>query len=219
MHDLTPSGNLLDRSKLKGLRGWCIFLFAALVGLGWFAFISAVLADSLFVVGFCVGGIILIGGLIAVNALVGWVYSQVLTLRIGRPKLAASRHPLGLGESFDVVLDAAVKSPTQIEKLSITLILQEWVQYTVGTTTHTETHDHLIERFEKPGGSFSAGSMLYEQVSFQIPRGSMPHFEDAHNKLRWFIDVQIEQSGWLNLYQLYELEVEPRLLEEDDNGW
>lgn len=131
----------------------------------------------------------------------------IARLRLARPEVAVSATQLRPGESFQLTYRQALKGTVNVERFQVSLILREWVSYRRGTTTYTDTYDHTISSQEFPGRRYEAGETIDMRCTLRIPEDAMHSFDAYHNKLRWFLQIHVQVSGWPDFKDEYPLVV------------
>ncbi|MGF1503928.1 MAG: hypothetical protein ACFB51_02145 [Anaerolineae bacterium] len=156
--------------------------------------ISGAVANNPIIIGIATAGPFLITGLIClsiVGVLVLTVGSRLIGGGLSRAKLEAPEvlgpERVRVGERFNVQYRQAVKGDINVTGITIDLLLREFVLYTSFTDTYTDVHYHLIKRHELPGGLFSSGSIITQDLRFEIPRNAIhtfptPQMLEAHKQ-------------------------------------
>lgn len=124
-----------------------------------------------------------------------------------------SGQPLRLGETFRVVVEQSVRSPTTADRMQCTLIAREWVQYRRGKHTYSDKHTIL----EQPvvlceSLSLEPGRLFGGECEFTIPAESMHTLDLAHNKIQWTLEVTVAIPRWPDYRARFPLVVAPRMV-------
>lgn len=157
--------------------------------------------------------------LIGLAVLVGGIWAIVRAVlvggRISPPVLTIDRLPLRLGEKFKVGYAQQVRKQCEINKVTVTLICREWVQYTVGTNTRTLEHtlcEHeeiLAENVQTMGAEPING-----EAEFAISADAVHSFDSSNNKIKWSLKVHADIARWPDYSDDIAIAVAPRIMEE-----
>ncbi|NDJ54779.1 MAG: hypothetical protein GYB68_17050 [Chloroflexi bacterium] len=221
MHELEPSKGLFRRSLLVPrillsflamTVGMCLFIPTSVLSIGVDSPLLAIIAVF---ATFALGIVLVIG----VNIGLGPISKQIRLNRVGELHLFTSKHPLAVGAHFDITFEQQLPKERQIAGMTFKLVLREIARYRVGTDTRTVSHDHIIQTVERMGGSYASSRSIIENASFDIPAGGMHSFPQPNNRLIWMIEVNVTVSNGPNVNEQYILEVEQRLIREEDRVW
>ncbi|NDJ33812.1 MAG: hypothetical protein GYB64_04055 [Chloroflexi bacterium] len=191
MHQLEPSFSEITSTGRSGcgvVSIAAVSILVALLGAGVFGLMAldgsdlpfldnpaaAQVADNL---PFVLGGLLCLG----FGSVAAWaVGSTIIGGAMRRAKLdepeVLGPEKVRVGESFRVQYRQAVKGDINVTRINVRLLLREWVRYTSGTDTYTTSHDHVIQTHELPGGLFSSGSMIIQELDFAIPPSGIHTF-------------------------------------------
>jgi len=203
-----------DRSTL--IKAGCTFLFGVVWTAGSLIWVSSawflgapwffILFGSVFVlIGFGMLGRSIWTGLI--RTVVGGHY-------FGPPEIALSDEPLRVGQSFTLRYRQPVRREVQFRRVVIQTILRETAIYRRGTDTYTVTHDHLIEEHVGEGRRLYANDDLTEERRMKIPRDAMHTFVATHNRLDWYVRVNVDVPNMPDVWEELTFQVLPRLAED-----
>ncbi len=131
--------------------------------------------------------------------------------KVSKPEVAVSNSTLRSGDDFTLDYQQTFKSGTDVERITIQLILREWARYRRGTDTVTVTHDHVIQAFETPARRFEGGETFSDRRRMVIPRGATHTFQATRNKLLWLVKVKVEIKGWPDFEEEYSITVLPEM--------
>jgi hypothetical protein len=131
--------------------------------------------------------------------------------RVSPPEVQVSSTNLRSGDEFTLSYQQTFKAASDVERITMQLILRESATYRRGTKTVTVTHDHIVQAFETPARHFEGGETFNDMKRLVIPRGAMHSFEARRNKLRWLLKVKVEIKGWPDYEDEYVLKVLPEL--------
>lgn len=131
--------------------------------------------------------------------------------KVSKPEVAVSNSTLRSGDEFTLDYQQMFKSGTDVERITIQLILREWARYRRGTDTVTVTHDHVVQAFETPARHFEGGESFNDRRRMAIPLGAMHTFEAMRNKLMWLVKVKVEIKGWPDFEEEYSIRVLPEM--------
>lgn len=164
--------------------------------------------------GVAVGSIFALVGAIC---LAGATTKFLASMRLEPPSLTLSVSPLFLGESFHGELVQRVKKPASINAVTVTLICREWVQYTQGTSTHTQTHDvYTVKNTLDVSGIVEPPDSIRGHVEFQIPEEAMHSFSASNNRVDWLIEVHTDIADWPDYSSKFELSVAARFAKQSE---
>jgi hypothetical protein len=144
---------------------------------------------------------------IGVFLLVGGFWRRIAGVRIGKPKLTASKTTLQPNETFSVRYEQTFRLPVDILDSRVELIFRETATYRRGTDTYTEVHEEVHDFFEAPIGHFNAGQATQSEGRMTVPRDAMHSFKGTHNKLQWLMRVLVNAQDWPDVKDEYELTV------------
>ena len=131
--------------------------------------------------------------------------------RVSPPEVHVSNTNLRSGDEFTLSYQQTFKAASDVERITMQLILRESATYRRGTDTVTVTHDHLIQSFETPARHFDGGESFSDNRRLLIPRGAMHSFEANRNKLRWLVKVKVEIKSWPDFEEEYSITVLPEM--------
>lgn len=156
-----------------------------------------------------VGGIFALIGL----ACFGGGFTKMLAaMRLEPPAITIAMSPLYLGETVQGELVQRVKKPAQINSVTVTFVCREWVEYTQGTDTRTETHDiYTVKETLDVSGLISPPDCIRGHFEFQIPEEGMHTFSASNNTVTWLIEVHTDVAEWPDYSSSFELSVAARL--------
>jgi hypothetical protein len=155
--------------------------------------------------------------LIGALCLGGAVKKYLANKKLEPPSLTLSVRPLYLGETFHGELVQRVKEAANINSVTVTLICREWVQYTQGTDTHTETHDvYTVKETLDLSGIIAPPDAIHGHVEFQIPEEAMHSFSAPDNRIEWLIEVHTDVADWPDYSSKFELSVAARLVSNSE---
>lgn len=157
------------RTLLQLVGGLAVLALLGIVGSGLVIFIGELpfleqVAPFLFFGLFCGGFVLFLGG----GAAVATVRGRIRKSRLSDAELITNL-PLKPGQRFEVNYRQEFHRDGQIEDMTVSLVLREWVRYTAGTNTYTDTHDHTIQQHRLPSRSMRGGTTLSESLRFELP--------------------------------------------------
>lgn len=123
-----------------------------------------------------------------------YVVPRVLANSRWQPaQLTVQRYPLMLGDEIPVRFEQRANGSRvpadQVGSTTFTLTCTEWVRYTVGTDTKTETHTVVEFQWTAPG-DLTAGTFVCDTV-LRIPLDSgAPSFTCNHNRAGWKLSIE-----------------------------
>jgi hypothetical protein len=144
---------------------------------------------------------------IGIFLLAGGFWRNIAGLRIGRPKLMASKTTLRPNETFAVRYEQTFRLPVEVLECRVELVFRETATYRRGTDTYTETHEVVHDFFEAPIGHFDAGQTTQSEGRMTIPADAMHSFKATNNKLQWLMRVLVNAQEWPDVKDEFELTV------------
>jgi hypothetical protein len=177
-----------------------------------FIFLGLSESDLWFVL--CGGLFVLVGlGMISYALLL-----MVTQYKIGTPDFHLSQTTLKVGESFSFNFSHTFPRAVTIGEIRTQLIFREKATYQQGTDTKTVTHDYIIATREVPGGQFSAGNVLNQNYTLQIPPDGMHTLKVRRNELTWLVKFEASIANLPNYVKEFELAVLPEIARKE-KGW
>jgi hypothetical protein len=128
------------------------------------------------------------------------------------PHVYATDNHLKIGQAFTVKYQHRFKQETTIEELKIQLVKREWVEYTQGTSTYTDTRDIVIEEHWRDMVPVREGQTVTLEFDFDIPLNSMHTWTRANNnRITWMLKLTVDLPGWLDYAEDFGLNVLPEV--------
>lgn len=164
-------------------------------------------------------GIVLFVPLLALLATAATSGSATLTERLtgwANPTVELTPWPPQLGRTMTAVYRRQpisararrrLRSHLQVET---ELVCEEWVQYTVGTATRTDTHDVFHVRSSASTNPTADGVEAVLAVAIPFDAGA-PTIDLDHNKVRWRLDTRLGEPFGKRTAARVDLPVEPVL--------
>lgn len=149
-------------------------------------------------------------GYFAMFAVGGWYWGRLVKRFIDLPTVKVADDHLAPGETIEVQCIQPIKRDVTIDSYTVRLVLQEWVRYTRGTDTSTDTHDIVIDTWEQVNYPASRGETLDLTMSFDLPPDAIHTWGDSNNRLTWLITVEIDLPGWGDFREAYPIVVLPQ---------
>ncbi len=160
------------------------------------------------------GGVFFLIGLVFIG---GAIKMFLAGMRLDPPSITISNSPLYLGETFSAEIVQRVKQTATVQSVQVTLVCREWVQYTQGTDTRTETHDiYTVHESLDVRGVIEPPDSIRGHIEFQIPEEGMHTFTASDNQVMWKIEMHTDVAGWPDFKAEFELSVAPRLIKESE---
>lgn len=150
---------------------------------------------GLFLLPFIFIGILLLLGTIRV----------LLSMVNPRVTIALSSGAVPLGEAMDVAWEVA-GGWSRINKLSISIVGEEWARYVQGTDTHTDQSPFACIEF--------VSTAKFDEISFgtrsvTIPAQAMHTLDQPNNKIQWMVRVHGHIAWWPNVEEDFPFRVTP----------
>lgn len=130
----------------------------------------------------------------------------------GAPDIAISKPQVGVGEEFAMSYRHEFRRNIPVRQYIFRLIMRESATYQRGTDTVTVTHDLKIDEFGYPPQTFSRGHVIQDQWNVKIPPTGMHTFSARRNKIQWFLQIEIDGPGLLDIKREYEVIVSPQVV-------
>lgn len=203
--DFPPWHELEGPQKLKPTESriatFVAVLFVALFwnGLSWFGFINVWMRKEWFAVAF-------LALFVCVGLILFWTAVYKL-LQCFNPviEVALSNGAATPGETVDIAWETTGRV-NRIQLLRLSIIGEEVVTYTRGTTTSTDrkifTRIPIAVVSDQEGKRFGSASV-------SIPLGTIHSFESTNNKILWSIEVQGEIAFWPDIRETMRFAIKP----------
>ena len=170
-------------------------------GLSWWAFgsIGGSIATSI-----CIG----LPTLGVAYVLGAAYYRGRFTATMELPRIIATDTRLRRGDEIDITYRQRFKKDVEITLLQVQLIKQEWVRYTRGTDTTTQTRNIPLSEDWVEKVPVAEGQTYHNTFRLRVPDDAMHSFDASNNKVRWHIHVELDLPGWVDFRNDYDVEVE-----------
>lgn len=201
-------------SKQKGLPARTVLpatlgLIAVVAGLVWLQ--SGSFVPVIFVA--VCGGIPLYAAMFVFGA---YLWRNTFDRTMDLPVVFITADTLQRGQHFELDYSQHFKKDTQIETMKVQLILREWVRYTAGTSTSTDSRDIVITEDWLDNVPISANSDFIHTFNMKVPDTAMHTFAATDNKISWHIAVDMDLPGWLDFRDRYDITVTAQVDTPDD---
>lgn len=140
-----------------------------------------------------------------------WVWNMYINSRMGAPVMLANASVVRRDDSLDVLYRQGVRRETEFTKITLQLILREWVRYSCGTKTCTDTYNHVLQSETFSGERVRGGEAIELHTTFHIPEDAMHSFEAGDNRLTWLVGVKLAIKDFPDLEEVFEIEVAPEM--------
>jgi hypothetical protein len=203
-----------DRSKL--IKAGCVFAFAVFwtgISLTWVGAAWSFGAPWFFTI---IGvPFVLFGfGMLGWSIWTGLIRTVTVGRYFGPPEIVISDEQLRVGQAFTLRYRQPVRREIQLRRVVIQTILRETAIYRRGTDTYTVTHDRVIEEHVSEGRRLYANDEVTEERRMRIPPDAMHSFDDHHNKLTWYVRVNVDLPTLPDVWEETIFSVEPELAAE-----
>ncbi len=123
-------------------------------------------------------------------------------------RLAFAQWPLELGGSYTARFSRTARRGQigMLQNIEARLELAEVVQYTVGTDTETDKEVVLTVPLEVTGGAY--GDRIEGSIDIEIPADGPPSVDLNHNKIEWWVIVDMDLSDAIDDDSRFKLAVE-----------
>ncbi|MFZ4814305.1 MAG: hypothetical protein ACOYL5_07210 [Phototrophicaceae bacterium] len=180
---------------------------------GWFAIV--LVGVLLFRLPF--GGIILSvaclgvpGAVVAAFLVGGWYWGQQMRQLMDFPTMEVAQDPVTPGDALQLTYRHTFKKPFTLDDVSLELILREWVEYTEGTDTKTDTHEVIIDTHMIPLLEVAADVPLEHRFTLTLPAHAMPTWTQDSNRISWLIRLKVNLPGNFDYNEQFNLTVVPK---------
>ena len=164
------------------------------------------------IVAFC-GGIL---GYIGAFGLAARDWEHRLSDMMKFPVMLATSDDLALNQPLTVQYSQYFKKDLALEGIKAQLVLQEWVRYTQGTSTYTDTRNIVMGEDWTDAIDVRAGDTVEREFNFQVPLDAMHTWRTANNnRLHWLILLELDLPGWLDYKETYNIIVKPEVYAGD----
>ncbi len=154
-----------------------------------------------------------IAGIFALGAL--W-WRQLFNTLMDIPHIYADSTMLHRDMPLELDYRQHFKKDTEIVVLKAQLVLREWVRYTQGTSTYTDTREIVFDEDWIDHQPISAGQNYHHKFRLRVPADAMHTWDNAsNNKLTWHIKVDLDLPGWVDYRNAYEVTVLPEVTHAD----
>ena len=186
----------------KALKRAMLIGFLIYYGFFFFLVFPSVMDSSIMVIFplFCLGPVVVIG------AVVGG-YTLLMGTLVAEPQVKMSSVLLRRGDDLQIQYTQPIKRNVSLKSLSYSLILQESATYDQGTSTVTETHDHVIDQNMNFDVHLSSETGIEQTLAFKIPDDAMHTFEAPRNTLNWYLKVHFDVPNFPDYQKLYKIKV------------
>ena len=138
------------------------------------------------------------------------VWYQKFTALMDLPVVFASSDRLHPSDTLTVDYTQHFKQDSEIEALQLQLICQEWVRYTEGTSTYTDTRDIVVSEDWREGVPVTAAVDYEETFTLPVPADAMHTWTEANNnKIRWKVRLVLDMPGERDYQDDYDMIVLP----------
>jgi hypothetical protein len=138
----------------------------------------------------------------------GFAYYRYSRSWVGAAQLFASEGLLHRGSTMDFVVKQPTVRETTYDQIKVQVGMREWVRYSCGTRTCTDTYDHIVCENEASSLTVAPDSLLEHRVSFKLPVDLMHAFRGNDNRLSWFVRVIIDIKGLPETSQYYKIDLD-----------
>lgn len=152
----------------------------------------------------CVVALLGYGGV----ALAGVMYwrSRVLGV-MDYPTVSLSLYTLRRGDELEARYEQHFKKDITLKTLKVQLVQQEWVRYTQGTNTYTDTRDIVVDEMWYDDLSVHAGQTLEKRIKLRVPESAMHSWGADNNRISWRVKLSVDLPGWADYHEDFEVEV------------
>lgn len=119
---------------------------------------------------------------------------------VGEITLEASSFTIQRGHPLRVRLHQPGNPNRSLNSVTLQLVKHEWVEYSCGTDTCTDTHDVVVDSRDfkpKQGADY--------EVTFAVPADAMHTFHASKNRIQWFVTIRLDIPTWADYYERYEV--------------
>jgi hypothetical protein len=153
-------------------------------------------------------------GMVAMVFLAANYWQSRILAMMDFPTVHANADVLRRGDTLTLRYRHIFKQDTTIELLRFQLVLREWVRYTQGTSTYTDTRDIVMDEDWHEMLDVHEGLSIDREVQLRVPDDAMHTWSMSDNKLSWLLKLEVDLPGWLDFQEHYELKVIPEVAED-----
>ncbi len=155
-------------------------------------------------------------GYVGVFALAARNWETRISQLMDFPTVLATTDELALNEPLTVQYSQHFKQDTTIEVLRVQLVLREWVRYTQGTNTYTDTRDIVQDEDWRDMVAVTAGETVEREFKLRVPEHAMHTWRTADdNRIHWMLRLDVDLPGWLDYKETYNIVVKPEVYTGD----
>jgi hypothetical protein len=154
--------------------------------------------------------VLLFIGTIAIPFIMRFGWQALVNTRLGEAHISANTNRIQRGIELTCRFEQPVKSQVAIQGGSLRLMRYEWVKYTQGTDTYTDTYYELIDEMVYDDYGYKAGDVIEMQAQFVIPSDAVHNFSYANNRVQWLIVASVKIVAWPDYYEEFELDFPAR---------
>jgi hypothetical protein len=194
-------GKLIRKIGMPYFIAWTVvMLLLAMILL----FVSNLLGFAMF----CVAPI----GYVGAFALAARKWDNHISKLMDFPTMLATSDTLAINEPLTVQYSQHFKQDTTVELLRVQLVKREWVRYTQGTNTYTDTRDIVMDEDWRDMLDIRAGDTVEHEFTFTVPSDAMHSWRTASdNKIFWMLRLDVDMPGWFDYKEMYEIVVKPEI--------
>lgn len=146
----------------------------------------------------------LVLGFIIMLPVAAWWWQSRLHTVMEFPVITASSDIVKRDDDIQIHYRQQFNKDLTFELLRVQLVSQEWVRYTEGTSTYTDTRDHIEDEVWFEQETVMKGVTYSQSFTLKVPDNAMHTWDTAsNNKIRWFVSVSLDLPGWLDYRERY----------------
>lgn len=149
---------------------------------------------------FFLGFFIWFAGVFVVIRLGNMAVRAFMKNMVGEIMLEASSYTIERGDELRVRLHQPGNEKRSLEGVTIQFVKHEWVQYSCGTDTCTDTHNQIIDEQE-----FTPTADAAYDATFRVPADAMHTFNASNNRVQWFVTIRLDIPTWPDYFERYEV--------------
>ena len=158
--------------------------------------------------------VLILGAVVGLAVWMGsalWWYYKVTAL-MDLPTVFADTTQLRRDKDITITYKQHFKKDAEIEALQLQLICQEWVRYTEGTSTYTDTRDIVMDEDWRGHVPVSAAQDYEETLTLRVPTDAMHTWtEGRNNRIEWKIKLVLDMPGNRDFQDAYDVQVVPEV--------
>ncbi len=148
---------------------------------------------------------------IGLYMIVNTIMMSMARVKLSKPTLTASVHPLRPDESFQVHFSQQAKQPVYVERVAVRLVCRKSDTYHTGGDSGTTTDSHDVHEAEHEIArdiQVDSHHPIDVMLELHIPEDGMHTSHAQRNRIDWLLEVCVATVNWPDYTETFELKVE-----------